>query len=257
MATGKTGNIEKILEKVRDGELRVEEAKHQLKTFDALGFATIDLHRERRQGFPEIIYGEGKTAEQIVNIVQSLRNNSVTRILATRVSKEKAQIILSKIPELTYNSLAKTLSWKDRQEQTFLYPGYCAVICAGTSDLAVAEEAVVTLESMGCRVERIHDVGVAGLHRLLHHLELIQGATVSVVIAGMEGALPSAVGGLVSHPVIAVPTSVGYGANFGGLSALLSMINSCASGISVVNIDNGFGGGYNAGLIHRMIHQER
>lgn len=246
--------LEEILSQVKDGQLDIAEARNKLKTFEDLGFATLDLHREKRQGFPEVIYGEGKTSEQIISIIQSLQHNNTTRILATRVTEEKALKVQVGIPDLSYNVLAKTLFWKHPDEKDILYKGYCAVVCAGTSDLAVAEEAVVTLEAMGCAVERVNDVGVAGIHRLLNKMDVIQGATVSVVVAGMEGALPSAVGGLVSTPVIAVPTSVGYGANFGGVSALLSMLNSCASGISVVNIDNGFGGGYNAGLIHRMVH---
>jgi NCAIR mutase (PurE)-related protein len=246
--------LEEILSKVKDGQLDIVEAKNKLKTFEDLGFATLDLHREKRQGFPEVIYGEGKTGEQIIAIIQSLQQNHTNRILATRVSKEKALEVQTELPELSYNALAKTLFWKHQDEKDILFQGYCAVICAGTSDLSVAEEAAVTLEAMGCAVERVNDVGVAGIHRLLNKMDIIQYATVSVVVAGMEGALPSAVGGLVSTPVIAVPTSVGYGANFGGISALLSMLNSCASGISVVNIDNGFGGGYNAGLIHRMVH---
>jgi NCAIR mutase (PurE)-related protein len=254
MEKQKRDYLEEILSKVKDGQLDIVEARNKLKTFEDLGFATLDLHREKRQGFPEVIYGEGKTSEQIITIIHSLLQNDTTRILATRVAKEKALEVQSALPELSYNALAKTLFWKHQDEKDILFPGYCTVVCAGTSDLSVAEEAVVTLEAMGCAVERVNDVGVAGIHRLLHKMDIIQGATVSVVVAGMEGALPSAVGGLVSTPVIAVPTSVGYGANFGGLSALLSMLNSCASGISVVNIDNGFGGGYNAGLIHRMVH---
>lgn len=255
MSGWKKDQLEEILTKVREGQLDVTEAKMKLKTYEDLGFATLDLHREKRQGFPEVIYGEGKTSEQILSIYQSLKENGTRRILATRVSKEKALEINKVVPEFTFNSLSRTLFWKDPDENEILFPGYCAVVCAGTSDLPVAEEAVMTLIAMGCRVERVQDVGVAGIHRLLNKLDIIQGATVSVVVAGMEGALPSAVGGLVSSPVIAVPTSIGYGANFGGLSALLSMLNSCASGISVVNIDNGFGGGYNAGTIHRLIYQ--
>jgi len=254
MKNHRTDILEEVLTKVKNGQMDISDAKAQLKTFEDLGFATLDLHREKRQGFPEVIFGEGKTSEHIIQIIQALINNQTKRILATRVSEDKASSILEHFPELTYNKTARTIFWKHPDEPELLYSGYCAVVCAGTSDLPVAEEAAVTLQAMGCAVERVLDVGVAGIHRLLNKLDVIQGATVSVVVAGMEGALPSAVGGLVSKPVIAVPTSVGYGANFGGLAALLSMINSCASGISVVNIDNGFGGGYNAGLIHRMVN---
>jgi NCAIR mutase (PurE)-related protein len=252
----KKGQLDEILEQVKNGAIGIDEAKEKLKTFDELGFATLDLHREKRQGFPEVIYGDGKTAEHIIAIINALKEKT-NRIIATRVSSEKADQILSEIPEMKYDSLARVIHWKHKNEKSVLFPGYCAVVCAGTSDLAVAEEAALTLEMMGCAVERINDVGVAGIHRLFAKIDVIRGATVSVVVAGMEGALPSAVGGLVSNPIIAVPTSVGYGANFQGLSALLTMLNSCASGISVVNIDNGFGAGYNAGIIHRLVHQPK
>lgn len=246
--------LDEILEKVRLGALSVTEAKEKLATFEDLGFAKVDYHRKKRQGFPEIVYGEGKTAEQIRSIAQSLqaRNQSV---LVTRISIEKAEIVQESCPEYQYHETAQILYWKQEEDGEEQIPGYVAVIAAGTSDLRIAEEAAVTAEVLGSKVHRIYDVGVAGIHRLLSQAEQIQNATVSVVVAGMEGALPSVVGGLVSHPVIAVPTSVGYGANFNGLSALLTMLNSCASGISVVNIDNGFGGGYNAALIHQLVHK--
>ncbi len=247
--------LENILEQVQKGTLSVEEAKEQLATYENLGFAKVDHHRKKRQGFAEIIYGEGKTAEQIISISEALRSKN-NQVLITRISKEKAEIVLKVLPDFIYNETAQILYWKDQKEMERNSQGYIAVICAGTSDLRVAEEAAVTAEVLGSKVHRIYDVGVAGIHRLLNHLEEIQQATVSVVVAGMEGALPSVVGGLVSHPVIAVPTSVGYGANFNGLSALLTMLNSCASGISVVNIDNGFGGGYNAVLIHQLAQRE-
>jgi pyridinium-3,5-biscarboxylic acid mononucleotide synthase len=242
--------LEKILEQVQKGTLSVAEAKEQLATFENLGFAKVDHHRKKRQGFPEVVYGEGKTAEQIIAIIQALRARN-NQVMVTRISEEKAAVVQHACPEFTYHEIAQILFWKDQSnlENT---QGYIAVLAAGTSDLRVAEEAAVTAEILGSNVRRIYDVGVAGIHRLLNHAEEIQNATVSVVVAGMEGALPSVVGGLVSHPVIAVPTSVGYGANFNGLSALLTMLNSCASGISVVNIDNGFGGGYNAVLIHQL-----
>ncbi|WP_066068131.1 nickel pincer cofactor biosynthesis protein LarB [Neobacillus soli] len=243
--------LEDILKQVQNGTLSITEAKEQLGTFENLGFAKVDHHRKKRQGFAEVVYGEGKTAEQIISIVQALRVRN-DEVLVTRVAKAKAELIRSTLPYLIYNETARILFWKKEAAGKTNSQGYIAVIAAGTSDLPVAEEAAVTAEVLGSSVHRIYDVGVAGIHRLLSHAEEIQNATVSVVVAGMEGALPSVVGGLVSHPVIAVPTSVGYGANFNGLSALLTMLNSCASGISVVNIDNGFGGGYNAVLIHQL-----
>ncbi|KAB7709182.1 nickel pincer cofactor biosynthesis protein LarB [Bacillus aerolatus] len=243
--------IDDILEQVQNGVLSAAEAKEKLSTYENLGFVKIDHHRKSRQGFPEIVFGEGKTAEHILAIVQSLKaqNDSV---LVTRISEKKADYIRSQVPEFDYNEMARTLSWKKVGAKRRFKEGYIAIVCAGTSDLPVAEEAAVTAETLGCDVRRIYDVGVAGLHRLLDHIDDIRGATVSVVVAGMEGALPSVLGGLVTNPIIAVPTSIGYGANFNGLSALLSMLNSCASGVSVVNIDNGFGAAYNAALIHRL-----
>jgi pyridinium-3,5-biscarboxylic acid mononucleotide synthase len=243
--------LEEILEQVQKGTLSIAEAKDQLATFENLGFAKVDHHRKKRQGFPEVVYGEGKTAEQIISIIEALRARN-NQVMVTRISAEKAAIVQQSCPEFTYQEVAQILFWKDQTNAKENTQGYIAIIAAGTSDLRVAEEAAVTAEILGSKVHRIYDVGVAGIHRLLSHAEEIQKATVSVVVAGMEGALPSVVGGLVSHPVIAVPTSVGYGANFNGLSALLTMLNSCASGISVVNIDNGFGGGYNAVLIHQL-----
>lgn len=243
--------LEEILKQVQKGTLSIAEAKDQLATFENLGFAKVDHHRKKRQGFPEVVYGEGKTSEQIISIITALRARN-NQVMVTRISEEKAAVVQQACPEFTYNETARILYWKDRKNSIENNQGYIAVVAAGTSDLRVAEEAAVTAEILGSNVHRIYDVGVAGIHRLLSHAEEIQNATVSVVVAGMEGALPSVVGGLVSHPVIAVPTSVGYGANFNGLSALLTMLNSCASGISVVNIDNGFGGGYNAVLIHQL-----
>lgn len=243
--------MEEILEQVQKGTLSVAEAKNQLATYENLGFAKVDHHRKKRQGFPEIVYGEGKTTEQIVSIIKALRAKN-NQVLVTRISAEKAENVLRECPEFTYHETAQILCWKDETKGKNRFQGYIAVVCAGTSDLRVAEEAAVTAETLGCEVRRIYDVGVAGIHRLLDNIEEIQGATVSVVVAGMEGALPSVVGGLVSNPIMAVPTSIGYGANFNGLSALLTMLNSCASGISVVNIDNGFGAAYNAVLIHHL-----
>ncbi len=243
--------IDRILEQVQNGTLTAAEAKEKLSTYENLGFVKIDHHRKNRQGFPEIVFGEGKSAEQILTIVQSLRARN-DAVLVTRISSEKAAFVQKKCPEFEYNEIAKTLAWTEEKPKT---NGYIAIVCAGTSDLSVAEEAAVTAETLGVNVRRIYDVGVAGLHRLLDNIEEIQNADVSVCVAGMEGALPSVLGGLVTNPIIAVPTSVGYGANFNGLSALLSMLNSCASGVSVVNIDNGFGAAYNAVLIHRLAHK--
>lgn len=242
--------MEEILKQVQQGTLSVDQAKEQLATYENLGFAKVDHHRKQRQGFPETIYGEGKTAEQITAIITAIikKNNDV---LVTRISKDKAAEVKGSHPNLTYNAQAEIL-FSQPKTTTNPQPGYISVICAGTSDLRVAEEAAITAEAYGCEVRRFYDVGVAGIHRLFDNIEEIQQATVSIVVAGMDGALPSVVGGLVSHPVIAVPTSVGYGASFDGLAALLTMLNSCASGISVVNIDNGFGGAYNAVLIHRL-----
>lgn len=248
---GDTYVIEKILEQVQKGTLSVAEAKKKLATYENLGFVKVDHHRKKRVGFPEIVFGEGKTAEQILTIVHSLkqRNDSV---LVTRISREKAEIILKHYPEFQYHETAKVLAWRNESHLNRKSSGYIAVVCAGTSDMPVAEEAAVTAETLGCQVKRVYDVGVAGLHRLLDNIEAIQNATATVCVAGMEGALPSVIGGLVGNPIFAVPTSVGYGANFHGLSALLTMLNSCASGVSVVNIDNGFGAAYNAVLVNQM-----
>jgi NCAIR mutase (PurE)-related protein len=245
--------IDKILEKVKNGKMTVSEAKEKLASYENLGFAKIDHHRKNRQGFPEIVFGEGKTGDQILAIVQSLRarNDSV---LVTRISKEKALFVQKECPDFEYNEIARTLAWAKEKPKTEC--SYIAIVCAGTSDLSVAEEAAVTAETLGIPVRRIYDVGVAGLHRLLDNIDEIRGATVTVCVAGMEGALPSVLGGLIMNPIIAVPTSVGYGANFNGLSALLSMLNSCASGVSVVNIDNGFGAAYNAALIYKLVHKK-
>lgn len=246
--------MEDILKQVQDGTLSVEKAKEKLAGYEDLGFAKVDHQRKKRQGFPEIIYGEGKSPEQITAIIESIKVNG-NDVLATRISKEKASLICEQHRELIYYDVPEILSWKQKPARVNESNAYIAVVCAGTSDLKVAEEVAVTAELLGRKVRRFYDVGVAGIHRLLDNAEEIQNATVSVVIAGMEGALPSVVGGLVAHPVIAVPTSVGYGANFQGLSALLAMLNSCASGISVVNIDNGFGGAYNAVLIDQLANK--
>ena len=242
--------MEEILQQVQLGTLSVAEAKGKLATYENLGFAKVDHHREKRQGFPETIYGEGKSAEQITAIITAIRGKN-NDVLVTRISKEKSAEVLTIHPDLIYNDQAQIL-FSERKVKKNPKTGYIALVCAGTSDLRVAEEAAVTAEVFGCEVRRFYDVGVAGIHRLLDNIEEIQNATVSIVVAGMDGALPSVVGGLVSHPVIAIPTSVGYGASFNGLAALLTMLNSCASGVSVVNIDNGFGGAFNAVLIHQL-----
>jgi len=248
--------IDEILKQVQAGTISVEEAKQALATYEDFGFAKVDHHRKKRQGFAEIIYGEGKTVDQIITILEAMKAKK-NDVLITRIAAEKANSVLKVHPEFTYHPLAEVLYWKMEQKQEEASASFIAVLCAGTSDLRVAEEAAITAEVLGSNVKRFYDVGVAGIHRLLDHAEEIQKASVSVVIAGMEGALPSVVGGLVSHPVIAVPTSVGYGANFQGLSALLTMLNSCASGISVVNIDNGFGGAYSAVLIDQLARNNK
>lgn len=247
-------NIEEILHLVKENQLSIEEAAEKIKGYEELGYAKLDHHRQKRKGFPEVIYAEGKTAEQVHDIFLHLKAKSET-VLATRVDSEKAERVLKTVPDAVYNDSARTLAWGVQGQAA--YPGYAAVVCAGTSDMPVAEEAAVTLQALGCEVARIYDVGVAGIHRLFDKLELIQQADVVIVVAGMEGALASVVGGLVSKPIIAVPTSIGYGANFGGLSALLTMLNSCATGVSVVNIDNGFGAGYSAGVIIKNKYEGR
>jgi len=244
-------DLSKLLAGVKTGTVEINDALEQLKNFTVkdLGYATIDNHRELRTGYPEVIYGQGKTPEQVAGIVQYMltRHNN---ILATRVTPDMVESVRKVCPEAEYNHTARTIAI--RMKEIPLPPTYIAVITAGTSDLPVAEEAAVTAEIFGNRVERIVDVGVAGIHRLYNRLDVIRQARVNIVVAGMEGALPSIVGGLVDKPVIAVPTSVGYGANFGGLSALLGMLTSCASGTSVVNIDNGFGAGFLASMINRL-----
>ena len=243
----------RILESVRDGSMTVEEALLKLKTkpFEDLGYAKIDLHRSLRQGVPEVIYGAGKTAEQIMGIMQTMQKNGQERILVTRLSEECAEMIRKSVP-FTYRPEAGIGYFGTIPEPDGL--GKIVVATGGTSDIPVAEEAAVTAEFYGNNVIRLYDVGVAGLHRLLAHKEEIMSASAIIAIAGMEGALASVIGGLADCPVIAVPTSVGYGASFRGLSALLSMLNSCASGVAVVNIDNGFGAGYFANMIN---HREK
>ena len=238
-----------ILEKVASGEMTVEEAELQLKMkpFVDLGFAKPDLHRGLRQGVPEVIYGEGKTPDHIDKITSSLMEGGQKTILITRLSPEKAAELKTPIKyyEVARIGVAGTIPEPTAK-------GTIVVATGGTSDLPVAEEAAVTAELLGNKVNRVYDVGVSGLHRLLSHKEELMSASVVIAVAGMEGALASVVGGLVDCPVIAVPTSVGYGASFEGLTALLAMMNSCASGVTVVNIDNGFGAGYSASMINHI-----
>ena len=239
-------DLKTILSKFRNNS-NEDDAVEQIKTLFSgrLSYAEVDHNREERCGFPEVIYGEGKSAEQIEGIAKEILKHS-KRILITRVDSEKAEAVLNGMPDLTYSANSRCLYKLDNDlkiDKTVI------TICAGTSDLSVAEEAQITASMFGCRSELISDVGVAGIHRIISKLEIIQEADCIIVAAGMEGALPSVVGGLVKVPVIAVPTSVGYGASFNGLAAMLGMLNSCASGLTVVNIDNGFGAGFAAGRI--------
>lgn len=240
-----------ILKAVSEGGMSPETAvlKFRQAPFEDIGFANVDFHRSLRQGVNEVIFGEGKTPEQIKGIINTMKSGGCSRILITRLSEEKAGII-SEDTDIIYNPAARTAVTGDFPEPDGT--GTVLVMTAGTSDIPVAEEAAVTAEFLGNRVERIYDVGVAGIHRLLSHTDKIMKASVIIAIAGMEGALASVVGGLADCPVIAVPTSVGYGASFGGVTALLSMLNSCASGVSVVNIDNGFGAAYQASMINHI-----
>ena len=240
-----------LFEQVRTGAVDIEAAMGRMRhmPFEDLGFAKVDHHRALRHGLPEVILAKGKTPEQVVAIARSLLANA-QNVLITRADRECASLVTAQLPGAEYLPLSGVIRfWRDR---TVHGKGRIAVVCAGTSDIPVAEEAQVTAEIMGNDVDTIHDVGVAGIHRLMSSRERLTQARVVVVCAGMEGALLSVVGGLVSCPVIAVPTSVGYGASFHGLAALLGMLNSCASNVTVVNIDNGFGAGYVASLINRL-----
>ena len=241
-----------LLRKVADGSVSPEEAALKLKMqpFMEIGeFAKVDFHRGIRQGVPEVIYGEGKTKEHILSIAKAMLENGQKTTLVTRMNKEAADYVGAQLP-LEYNPMSRTGIIGERPEPTG--KGQIVVATGGTSDIPVAEEAAVTAEVLGNGVLRLYDVGVSGIHRLLSHMEDIMSARVIVAVAGMEGALPSVIGGLADCPVIAVPTSVGYGASLGGIAALLSMLNSCASGVSVVNIDNGFGAGYMASMINHL-----
>ena len=245
-------NLRSLLEKLSQGECTVDQVFEQLRQlpFQSLhGYANLDHHRSLRTGFPEVIFAQGKTSEQVIQIFLNLKEHN-TQVLATRVSAEMYQEIRSQLPGVTYHPAARIL-YIDQNLARVKQTGIL-VLTAGTADIPIAEEAAITAELMGSQVERIYDVGVAGLHRLIDYLPLLQKARVIIVVAGMEGALPSVVGGLVSVPVIAVPTSIGYGASFHGLAALLGMLNSCAPGVAVVNIDNGFGAGCLAARINQL-----
>lgn len=248
--------LRKLLEQVAVGQQGVDDALTALRTlpYEDLGFATLDHHRALRWGFPEVIYCAGKTPEQVAGIAVRLADRS-PRLLGTRANAEQYAAARTLVPDLQYHAVARCL-WLDREPERARHEGV-VVAAAGTSDLPVLEEAVLTLDLMGHCARCIQDVGVAGLHRLLPHIATFQAAHVIVVVAGMEGALASVVGGLTDAPVIAVPTSVGYGASFGGLAALLAMLNSCASGVAVVNIDNGYGAGHMAALINQRIMAQR
>jgi len=249
--------IKDVLRKVEKRELSLDEALEKLKDlcFENLGFARIDHHRELRRGFPEVIFCQGKSLDQIKSIAKAMLEKNKL-LLATRASKEVYEVVRELTDKVFYHPVARVVvagepkSVKNREK-------FILVISAGTGDIPVAEEAKVTAEVMGNRVETLYDVGIAGVHRLMEEKELLKSANVLIVVAGMEGALPGLVGGLVEKPVIAVPTSIGYGANFGGISALLGMLNSCSPGIAVVNIDNGFGAGYIASLINQMNRGEK
>lgn len=238
-----------VLEDLERGELNVDQVVSRLRDFpyEDLDFAKVDHHRTIRQGFPEVVFGQGKTPDHVAAISSSVLRRS-DRLLVTRATEEAFEATVREVPDARYEAMARCIV-VDRREDATGVPGV-AVLCAGTADLPVATEAALTAELIGCEVERISDVGVAGLHRLLDHLPRLRECRALVVVAGMEGALPSVVSGLVDTPIVAVPTSVGYGANFDGLAPLLAMLNSCAPGIGVVNIDNGFGGGYLAAMIN-------
>ncbi len=243
--------LKALLESVASGDVSADDAVSRLKRlpFEDLGFAKVDHHRSLRKGFPETIFSQGKTPEQVVAIFTHMRDHG-SNVLATRCSTEIVKAVLAAHPDAVHHEAARAITLTLTPPPPLA--GVVAVVCAGTSDIPVAEEAVVAAQSLGCTVERVYDVGVAGIHRLLEQRDALQDANALVVCAGMEGALASVVAGLVDKPVIAVPTSIGYGASFGGIAALLGMLNSCATGVSVVNIDNGYGAGMLAGTINRI-----
>ncbi len=242
--------LREMLEKVKSGELSVDEAERRigLETYADMGYAKLDTAREKRTGFPEVVYCAGKPDEYIVSIYEKLLEAD-GRVFGTRATKEQFELVKQRIPDVEYDPISRILKVSHIEIER---KGCVAVCCAGTADIPVAEEAAQTAEYFGTNVERVFDVGVSGIHRLLSKTEVLQKANCVIAVAGMEGALASVIGGLVSNPVIAVPTSVGYGASFDGLSSLLTMINSCANGITVVNIDNGYGAGYVATQINRL-----
>ena len=241
-----------ILKAVAKGETSIEEAANALTNISCedIEYAHIDHHRSLRKGFPEVIFGQGKTADQIIGIMEKMLIQENV-ILVTRIEAEKAEKVLARYPDAVFHEDARMIVWK-KHEIDIQGKGTILVVSAGTSDIPVAKEAFITAEMMGNKVESVFDVGVAGIHRLFRHKEMIENASVLIVAAGMEGALPSVVAGMVSRPVIAVPTSIGYGVSFGGMTALFSMLNSCSSNVAVVNIDNGFGAGYMASMINRV-----
>ncbi len=246
--------LKDLLERLQVGDVSIDAALTELTQlpYEDLGFAKLDHHRELRRGFPEVVLGLGKTPEQIAIITKSLTDKS-DRVLVTRATHEAFAMVRSSVPDAAFHEAAKAIV-VDRRANPILTPGVL-IVTAGTSDLPVADEAALTAHLMGCEVERVTDVGVAGVHRVLDQLPTLRKARVIIAVAGMEGALPSLVSGLVSAPIIAVPTSIGYGASFGGIAALLGMLSSCSPGVSVVNIDNGFGAGYMAGLINNGIQE--
>ena len=247
-----TARLEKVLASVAAGKLSVEKALAQLKhlSVEDIEYAHIDHHRSLRKGFPEVIYGEGKTTQQLIGIMERIIGQESV-VMVTRVDPEKAGVVCRQFPDAVYHDDARMVIVQ-KEERAVQGKGIITVISAGTSDIPVAREAYLTASVMGNRVESLFDVGVAGIHRLFQHQDLIQRGSVLIVAAGMEGALPAVVAGLVDKPVIAVPTSVGYGASLGGLTALFAMLNSCSSNVAVVNIDNGFGAGYLASVINRL-----
>lgn len=242
------------MEKVKNGTLSIDDALVQLSvlTYEDLDFAKVDHHRELRKGFPEVVFGEGKSPEQIAIIAEAILKSS-DRLLITRATEAALDAVRLRTPNVRYDRIARTISVNRRDNQA-LTPGI-VIASAGTADRPVAREAAVVAELMGCEIDTVDDVGVAGIHRLFDTLPSLRQAKVIIAVAGMEGALPSVIAGLVQAPVIAVPTSVGYGASFGGLAALLAMLNSCSEGLAVVNIDNGFGAGYLAALIVKLGHE--
>ncbi len=247
-------SLEKLLQAIANGNISPQEGVDKLQnlSFETVeDFAKIDHHRQLRTGFPEIIWSEGKTPEQIISIMKAMLNNNTDLIMATRLSPEVAEVISTQVPNLRYYPIARIGAIGEIKQK---YRGKISILTAGTADLPVAEESAITAQLCGFNVERLWDVGVAGIHRLLQHRSLIASADVLIVVAGMEGALPSVVAGMANCPVVAVPTSIGYGASFGGVAPLLTMLNSCATGIGVVNIDNGFGGAMLAGQILRLVN---